>query len=109
MTTVQAVGTASGATGEQASQAWRQAARLWAVVACFLAVGVARSVQLGIPFRDPNGAFLVTRVLLTMWIFLGLVALDGVLRSGRPFAVRRVWSTIRARWTPGRTALAWTA
>src|SRR3954453_4660681 len=102
MTTLQDAAPASGATGERPSHEWRRAARLWAVVACFVAVGVARSAQVDIPFRDPNGAYLLTRVILTAWIFLGLVAVDGLLRSGRPFAVRRVLSTIRARWTPGR-------
>src|SRR4051812_6815093 len=106
MTTLQDATPAPGATSEPPAQEWRRAARLWAVVVCFIAVGVARSAQVDIPFRDPNGAFLLTRVVLTAWIFLGLVALDGLLRSGRPFAVRRVLSTIRARWTPGRLALA---
>lgn len=109
MTTLQEAVAASGATSERPPAAWRQAARLWAVVACFLGIGIARSAQVGIPFRDPNGAYLLSRVILTIWIFLGLVALDGLLRSGRPFAVRRVLSTIRARWTPGRIGLAWTA
>ncbi|GAB3038019.1 hypothetical protein GCM10011376_35170 [Nocardioides flavus (ex Wang et al. 2016)] len=89
--------------------AWWHAVRLWAVVVCFVGVGIARSVQVDIPFRDPHGAYLLSRVTLTLLIFLGLVAVDGLLRAGRPFTVRRSWSTIRARWTPGRLALAWAA
>lgn len=95
--------TASGPVG------WRQVAGLWAVVTCFLAVGAVRSAQVGIPFRDPSGAYLLSRVALTVGIFLGLITLDGLLRSGRPFALRRLTRTIRSRWTPGRMGLAWTA
>jgi hypothetical protein len=108
MTTLQSAGPASGVSVPPPAT-WRQGAGLWAVVASFVAVGMARSVQVDIPFRDPNGAYLLSRVILTVWIFLGLVALDGLLRSGRPFALRRVLSTIRARWTPGRVGLVWTA
>jgi hypothetical protein len=89
--------------------AWWRAARLWAVVLCFAAVGIARSVQVDIPFRDPHGAYLVSRVARTLWIFAGLVVIDGLIRSGRPQSLRRVYSTIRTRWTPRRLALAWAA
>jgi len=85
---------------------WATAARLWLVVLGFVAVGVARSVQVGIPFRDPHGAFLLTRLALTAGIAAGLVLLDGLLRAGRPVAVRRVLRVVRERWTPRRTALA---
>ena len=92
---------------EAPRSAWFRTARLWAVVACFVGVGIARSVQVGIPFRDPHGAFLVSRVLLTLCIFLGLVILDGLIRADHPRTVGRVWATVRLRWTPGRLALAW--
>jgi len=95
--------------GETPRAVWFRAARVWAVVACFLGVAIARSVQVGIPFRDPDGAFLVSRVLLTLWIFLGLLALDGLIRTGRPRTVRRVWATVRRRWPIRRLALAWAA
>ena len=75
----------------------------------FVGIAIARSVQVGIPFRDPGGAFLVSRVLLTLWIFLGLLVLDGLIRTGRPWNVRRVWATLRRRWPLGRLALAWAA
>lgn len=87
--------------------AWWGAGRLWVLVACFVAVGVGRSVQVGIPFRDPHGAFLANRLLLTLATFLGLLAVDGLLRTGRPRTVRHVWTTVRRRWTPHRLALAW--
>lgn len=53
-----------------------RALRLWSVVAVFIAVGIARSLQLGIPFRDPDGAYLRGRVLLTVAIFTGLVVVE---------------------------------
>jgi hypothetical protein len=88
---------------------WRRAARLWVVVACFFAIGVVQSVRLGIPFRDPHGAWLLSRVRLEAEIFVGLVLVESVWRAGWPFSVRRVATTLRARWTPTRLALAWTA
>lgn len=97
----------AGGAGPRAE--WWRAGRLWAVVVCFLAVGLARSVQVGIPFRDPHGSFLANRVSLTLAVFLGLLALDGLVRTGRPRTLRRVVSTVRRRWTPGRLALAWAA
>ena len=87
----------------------RRALRLWLVVGVFIAVGVARSLQVGIPFRDPEGAFLRGRVILTLAIFVGLVFVDGWLRAARPRGVGRVWATIRGRWTPARLAWSWVA
>lgn len=110
MTTLQQMSVQPAGTDAEAPRAaWYRAARLWAVVAGFLGIAIARSVQVGIPFRDPGGAFLVSRVLLTLWIFLGLLALDGLLRTGRPRNLRRVWATLRRRWPPGRLALGWAA
>ncbi|CAI9404122.1 hypothetical protein HIDPHFAB_04116 [Nocardioides sp. T2.26MG-1] len=92
-------------TGEP-DATWGTAARLWLVVLCFVAVGVARSAQVGVPFRDPHGAILLSRVALTAAVATGLVLLDGLVRAGRPVAVRRVLGVVRERWTPRRTALA---
>ena len=88
---------------------WRRAARLWVVVACFVAVGVVQSVRLDIPFRDPHGAWLLSRVRLEAEVFVGLVLLESVWRAGWPVRIRRVAAGLRARWTPTRLALAWTA
>jgi hypothetical protein len=94
---------------ESAQTQWWRAARLWAVALSFFAVGVFRSVQVGIPFRDPHGAWLLSRLEYTAVIFTALVVLEGVVRSGRPFSVRRIASAVRTRWTPTRLALAWSA
>lgn len=88
---------------------WRYAARLWAVVLCFLAVVLVRSAQVGIPLRDPHGAFLAGRLLVTVAVFAALVLVDGLVRAGLPVRARAVLDTIRSRWTPARLALAWAA
>lgn len=92
--------------GDPPRSEWRRAARLWTVVGCFIAVGIARSIQVGIPFRDPHGAFLLHKLGLTVLIAAGLVALEAVVRTPSPRSRARVWSTVRARWTGRRLALA---
>lgn len=109
MTTAQRTATTAGDRLEPPAFAWRSAARLWVVVAVFIGIGIARSVQVGIPFRDPHGAYLLTRVGLTVVIFAGLVVLDGLVRCGRPRTVRQAFIAVRSRWTARRLALAWSA
>jgi hypothetical protein len=109
MTTAQEAATTPDDRLQQPALAWRRAARLWAVVAVFIGIGIARSVQVGIPFRDPHGAYLLTRVGLTAAIFAGLVVLDGFVRCGHPRSVRSTLLAVRSRWTPRRLALAWSA
>ena len=106
MTTTQGATDTTGDLLEPPAVAWRRAARLWAVVAVFIGVGIARSVAIGIPFRDPHGAYLLTRVGLTVAIFAGLVVLDGFVRSGRPRSRRSTLLAIRSRWTTRRLLLA---
>ena len=84
---------------------WR-VAQLWAVVLVFLGVAVARSAQVGIPMRDPHGAFLVRPVAITVAVLAALVLLDGARRAGRPVRARAVLTAVRARWTRGRLLLA---
>jgi hypothetical protein len=108
MTTLDTQDTAS-VLSEPVHTHWWRAARLWAVALSFFAVGILRSVQVGIPFRDPHGAWLLSRLAWTAGIFVVLVVLQAVVRSGRPFSVRRAAAAIRTRWTPTRLALAWSA
>ncbi len=89
-------------------------ARLWVVVVVFALVGVVRSAQVGVPFRDPGGAWLVSRVALTVVIALALVVLDTAVRTVRAARAdgvrptgRLLLATGRARWTPARLALTW--
>ena len=84
----------------------RRLARLWAVVLAFAGAGVLRSVQVGIPFRDPGGDFLTRRIAVTVAVFGALVVADGLLRTPRPWAAPAVRDTIRERWTPQRLGVA---
>ena len=84
----------------------RAMTRVWVVVLLFVAVAAARSAQVGIPFRDPHGAYLVTRIAITAGIFVGLVLVDGLVRTPAPRGPRATWATIRGRWTPRRLAVA---
>ena len=88
---------------------WVRAARLWAVVLAFTAVAVARSLQVDVPFRDPHHAWFLGRIVKTLVLFVVLVLVDSVVRSGWPVRPARVWQTLRGRWTPARVALIWVA
>ena len=85
--------------------AWIGSARLWAVVLVFVAVGVARSVQVDVPFRDPDGIWVRNRVFTTVMVSTALVLLDAVVRA-RPRTPAGVRDALRARWTWPRVALA---
>ena len=61
------------------SAAWQW--RVWAVVLSFLAVAVIRSLQVGIPLRDPHGEILLSRIAITLVLFVVLSLLDAVLRT----------------------------
>ncbi len=80
--------------------------RLWVVVAVFATVTVVRSLQVGIPLRDPHGEVFLNRVALTVAIFAVLVVLDGLRRTAPRRTVRTVWRTVRERWTRRRLLLA---
>ncbi|HRD61062.1 MAG TPA: phosphatase PAP2 family protein [Nocardioides sp.] len=84
--------------------------RIWAVTAAFLAVAVTRSLVVGIPIRDPGGAFLISRVALTAGLFACFVVIEGVWRAPRgDRTVATVGSAIRSRWTRARLVGAWGA
>jgi PAP2 superfamily protein len=80
---------------------------VWSLVCVFAAVAAFRSHQVAVPFRDPHGAILRNRLLISSILFAGLVLVDGVARSKpgarRPRAVARV---IRHRWPRRRLGLA---
>jgi membrane-associated phospholipid phosphatase len=78
--------------------------RLWVVTVLFAGVAVARSVRIGIPVRDPGGEFFVTRLAMSAAIFVGLVALEALVR-----APRHPWSWVRRTWTPARLGVVWAA
>ncbi|CAN5591054.1 hypothetical protein BH10ACT10_BH10ACT10_07420 [soil metagenome] len=82
--------------------------RLWSLVTVFALVTFVRSVQVGIPLRDPHGAILVGRVLLTLGIFAALVVIDSVRRTSSAARTRprAVMGTLRRRWDARRLVLA---
>jgi hypothetical protein len=85
---------------------WLAVGRLWVVVVAFAAVAVFRSWQVGIPFRDPHGEFLRSRVTLTCAVFLGWVLVEAVVRAGRRPSPARVLASVRERWTRQRLGVA---
>jgi membrane-associated phospholipid phosphatase len=84
------------------------ARRLWIVAGCFAVVALARSWRVGIPLKDPGGAFLVTRVGLSLGLFLVLAVIEALALT--PRGERRpgaLWAAHRRRWPAGRLATAW--
>ncbi len=80
--------------------------RLWLVVGVFATVTVVRSVQVGIPLRDPHGSILLTRMALSAGIFVVLVLVDGVRRTTEGRTLGSVLRAVRKQWTGSRLALA---
>jgi hypothetical protein len=82
------------------------ALRLWVVVLAFVGIGALRSVQVGIPFRDPGGEYFSGRLALTIGLFALYVVLDGVLRARPRVRFGSVAASIRSRWNARRLAAA---
>jgi membrane-associated phospholipid phosphatase len=84
------------------------ALRLWIVAAGFAVVAIARSIAVGIPFRDPGGDFFVTRVAITIGLFVGFATIEAVVRTPRGSrSASNLWATFRRRWPARRLATAW--
>jgi PAP2 superfamily len=82
--------------------------RVWIVTVCFAAVALARSWTVGIPIKDPGGAFFVTRVGLTLALFVTFVAVEAAIRTPRgERSARSLWASARRRWPGRRLAAAW--
>jgi hypothetical protein len=82
--------------------------RVWIMTVCFAAVAVARSRAVGIPIKDPGGAFFVTRVGLTLALFMTFVVVEAVIRTPRgERSMRSLWASARQRWPGRRLATAW--
>lgn len=79
---------------------WASLGRLWVVVGVFVIIGITKSVSIDIPFRDPRGEWLETRLLFTAGLLVGLSLLDAWWRNG--WALRGLPTTLRSRWSPGR-------
>jgi membrane-associated phospholipid phosphatase len=85
----------------------RRLVPVWLLVAAFAAVTVARSIQVGIPVKDPHGAILLSRVAISVALFAVITTLDVSVRAGRTgWTVRRTLGDLRRRWPARRLALA---
>jgi hypothetical protein len=81
--------------------------RVWTLVLLFAAVTVAGSYAFGVPVRDPHGAWLRTRLAISLGLFMLLIVVDAAMRaSRRGWSVTGIVEELRRRWTPGRLALA---
>jgi membrane-associated phospholipid phosphatase len=100
---------AARAHPEDAAATWRWVIPVWSVVVVFAVITVVRSVEVGIPLRDPHGAILRSRVALSLALFAVLVPLDAAVRARRRgLALRGTGGVLRAKWTQRRLALALT-
>jgi hypothetical protein len=81
--------------------------RVWAVVVVFAALTVARSIQIGIPLRDPHGSIFLSRIGISLAMLLVYAATDAALRARRQgLSLRRTGGVLRCRWTRTRVTLA---
>ncbi|MGY2702613.1 phosphatase PAP2 family protein [Nocardioides sp. HB32] len=84
---------------------------LWSIAAVFALITFARSQQVDIPLRDPDGRMFSGRLQSAFLLGLALVAADAVVRTlWRDRTARGFFPgalrTLRERWTLRRTALA---
>ncbi len=79
---------------------------LWGVAACFFLVALARSLQIGIPLRDPHFAIFGSRMAISLGLFAVLATGQAAYLAGRPRRTSRVWEVLKRRWTPRRLGLA---
>jgi membrane-associated phospholipid phosphatase len=91
-------------------EALRLTVVLWSIVLVFAVITLARSQQLDIPLRDPDGRMFAGRLRSAATLAVVLVAVDAVVRTlWRRRALGgflpALWRTVRERWTLRRTAL----
>jgi membrane-associated phospholipid phosphatase len=81
--------------------------RVLAVVVVFAILTVARSIQIGIPLRDPHGSIFLSRISISLAMLLVYAATDAALRARRQgLSLRRTGGVLRCRWTRTRVTLA---
>ncbi|KRF34135.1 hypothetical protein ASG94_15485 [Nocardioides sp. Soil805] len=79
---------------------------MWVVVALFALVTAWASYQVGVPVRDPNGAWLPRRLAVALVLLALLAVVDAAVRARRSGAPRRVLLVLRERWSGPRMVLA---
>ncbi|MCW2808260.1 MAG: phosphoesterase, PA-phosphatase related protein [Marmoricola sp.] len=89
---------------------YRWLVRVWALVAAFMLVTWYWSHHVGIPVKDPQGAVFLSRIAISLAIFVPMTVIDASLRVGRrEWTVRKTSAVLRERWTRHRLALAGSA
>lgn len=79
----------------------------WVVVALFAVVTFARSAYVDVPLRDPNGSMFMSKLLLSLGLFVVFCLIDAFVRA-RTFSAVRIVAQLRARWPVDRLLLALT-
>ena len=96
---------APSATAGATDRTWLVRASV--LVAVFATVTLFWSAHVGIPLRDPRGAILWTRVLLSAALFVVLSLADAAARAWRtPRGLRATPTEWRRRWTARRLGMA---
>lgn len=95
-----------GVAARTAAPAW-WLARLWLVAGVFALIALGRSLQIGIPMRDPGGQWVAHRLMITFGWFVALALLDAIRRTPRgERSPGEVIGTLRRRWPAARLAVA---
>jgi len=95
----------TGSPDVESSHGWLLS--VWLLVAAFVAVTLVESALVGIPVRDPGGAWFVSRVAISVGIFVLLALLDAYLRTDPARrGPRSTIATRRRRWSCRRLMLA---
>jgi len=80
---------------------------VWAVVALFVVLTVVGSRHVGIPVRDPGGAFFRLRIAFSLVMFGLLTFVDASVRTGRSgWTIGRAAAELRRCWPRERLAIA---
>ena len=80
---------------------------VWLVVGAFACLAIARSIQVGIAFKDPHGDILATRVAISLAFLVFYALLDVAWRMRRArIPWRLTWHELRSRWTAYRIVMA---
>ncbi|MCW2712748.1 MAG: PA-phosphatase, partial [Marmoricola sp.] len=84
---------------------YRWLVRVWALVGAFVLVTWYWSHHVGIPVKDPKGAVFLSRIAISLAIFVPMTVIDASLRVGRrEWTVRKTIAVLRERWTRHRLA-----
>lgn len=85
-------------------------ARVWALVGAFALLTVYWSHHVGIPIKDPRGSMFVSRVGISLGLFVPMIVIDAARRVGRRgWTVRKTLAMVRRRWPRQRLLLAMSA